>query len=125
MDKIKTTKADFEFFKAEALKWIDKFHLGDNEIVFSHREMRYMGQMSHNYTARRVEISLALVLEGNFGTGYKKEKLIQEVALHEVLELLLGRLTRLAEARFIDPDEIEAETHAIIHRIEKVVNNGK
>jgi len=123
MAKNKLTKADFELFKAECSKWIEKFNLNDNDIVFSHKNIGpNLGQMVYNYKARRCEISLCLSFDGmDNGTNFSKEKQIKETAFHEVAELLLARITALTYARFIDGDEIEAETHAVIHRIQRIL----
>ena len=45
---------------------------------------------------------------------------VLRVARHEVYELLLAPLTRLARSRMLIAGEIEETTHAIIRRLERM-----
>ena len=120
MAKVKTTKADFELFKKEVRKWVEKYGLNDNEIILDHRKMESLGYVSYNYIARLAHISLSKELI-NIEEGFNKTKRIKEVAFHEATELLLIRMHHLASSRYIDADELDAETHAVIHRLQRLL----
>lgn len=115
----KTSKKDFEIFKAECVKWIGIFGLVDWEIEFYHEDLGKGILAKHDYN----EVSRF----GNirFGLDWGDYKIIpQEVrktAFHEVSEFRLCKLRDLAKSRFIREEEIDEEIHAIVHILENVL----
>jgi hypothetical protein len=117
---VKTTKDDFEYFQRECLKWIDRFHLNDWDIVFSWEDLEdQLGELHAKYAARKAVI----VLSKDFGDIFSNRKKLQlrQTAFHEVCELLLIRIGMMAKARVFDEEELEAEIHAVINRLMKVL----
>lgn len=121
---MKITKKDFQFFKKECQKWIDKLHLNDWKIYYGfQKDEDNFATFSSHYRARQCTIKLAK----SFGKKgevaiYKKREQMKETAFHEVVEgMLLARLEGLARDRNWDDAEWEAEAHAVIHRLQRIL----
>jgi len=113
----KTTKADFELFKREVHKWINRFSLGDHFLHIRHRNLDgVVGNLYYSYKDRRATITLSTTI--NRTDKVEVSELVKKTAFHEVTELLLIRLNCLAGDRTFDPTELDAETHSIIARLE-------
>lgn len=118
MEKLqKLTKTDFETFKKECNKWINKFGLYDWDMKYQFVEMDdSAGRCVTNYVASAATI----VLNPNFSNSLvDKATHIKEIALHEVLEVMLSPLTALIGERSYDEGEAEHQKHRIIQRLMK------
>lgn len=122
---MKTTKKDFEIYKTEVHKWIEILSLKDWDLWFIHENLlkkEEMGSCSTSYRGRKATFRLTTHLPRDFSKyGKSIIEIVKNTALHEVLELMLTRLYALAEARDWDESEWEAETHAIINRLQKTL----
>ncbi len=114
----KTTHEHYQLFKDNCLYWIKKFGLLDIEIVYKHEGDS--GDRGHCYYNMPGRIA-TLVLETMWTNIEVTENAIKDTAFHEVLELLLGDLVWLAEARYVTPDSIDAACHRVIRVIENVM----
>lgn len=127
---MKTTVADFEFFKKRCLHWFEIFQLGQYEPVFTHRPEKGSRDVypGHATCAVDLESMMALInLATNWDLFERSNKELNRAALHEVLEALLWKIrTMLRE--YYKEELINHEMHSVIHRIENVVlsaNDGK
>ena len=118
---MKTTKADFELFKRECQKWIDRYELNQYTFYFSIGETEGgLASYSVNVEAQAIEI----IFEKDWGDaveGVNKNKSIKEIAFHEITEILISPLRILAEDRNFSEEKLEEETHRIIHKQQKVL----
>ena len=122
-EPIKTTKEDFEIFKTECKKWIDYFGLYGWETTYKHEvfEEEYMADCAFSPHIRAAIIRLNAERPGG---PNMIESNVKRSAFHEVCELFLGKLTFMAEARFLADGEIEEETHNIIRILENRLFTG-
>lgn len=127
MEKTKTTKEDFEYFKECCKKWIDLFELNNWEVHFDHKEDKEArGSIARNLAGYIATIFLAKEWDNTICSITKET--LDQVALHEVIHLLLGRIYGVAGARFVSSEELsEAEEETIRkieHVISKLINNA-
>ena len=113
----KITPKDFEVFKAESEKWIKTFGLIDWEVNYDYDldgDCRASCQADY---VNRITIN-SISLEW----AYKpKVAEIKRMAFHEVCELLLSPMRLVAEARFINEDELETARHSVIRVLENTI----
>ena len=113
---IYTTKADFELFKKECWKWIDKLSLHDWEFRFCHKNITTLSQVTTHYKAKIAVIDFTKAIKENIPN---KTKTIKESAQHEIFHVLLESLFHYAISRTIDSNVYQSEEHAVIHRLQK------
>ena len=111
---MKTTDAHFAYFKKECEKWIDRLHLRDWRVDYSHKPLDegWRASCTTGYAAMRATIALA--------TGYPQRvtrEALREDALHEALEIMLSTIKAIGRSRYVMEDEFDKEGHAIIHRL--------
>lgn len=117
---MKTTKKDFEIFRAECEKWIEEFGIKSFEILYDHSD--YLKNNKASCTSNSVNRWATLRLNITWDNYWKlTEENIKRCAFHEVGELLLAPLINCAESRYISENEIEEQKHAIIRTLENVV----
>jgi len=118
---MKTTKADFEVFKAECEKWIQRFGLVDWSAFFHHKtpEARKPGlaHVWYNVMSRRCDFYLPKQWSDEPVTTLQVER----CAFHEVCHILVATLVSCAEARYVSQAEIDEAEHAIIRRLENTL----
>jgi len=126
-DKVTLTKKDFNLFKSECQKWIERLGLISWDIYYEFIDMEdTYGTLSSNYTGRLATIRLSKT----FPKPYENRPLkfeIKRTALHECLELLLSPLNELASDRNFSEDDYEKERHSVIRTLENIlmeVNHG-
>lgn len=114
---MKTTKQQFKQFKEECKKWQDKFELNDWKIYYQH--VSYDGGYAqiHKNSNNRVA---TIFFNGELENKEEYNNLnIKEIAKHEMIHLMLARLSEIGVARFISEDEtIEAEEELV----QKLIN---
>ena len=109
----KTTKKDFELFKKECKKFIDLFELNNWSIVFEHSNKKGMlASCVTDISSYRTVISFCKKWDDSIEKMTKSS--IVKLALHEVLHLLLARMSDYGNSRFLNRDElIEAEEELV------------
>ena len=112
------TDKDALFFRESCKKIIDAFgglseYLWDYEVVDGLFDDGRNAQCAIERQAQRRTLSISGTIENR--TGNKNKDIIY-LAFHEVMEGLLGDLTTTADSRYITPEQIEKETHAVINR---------
>ena len=120
---MKTTKADFEYYKKCVQKWVNLFQLNDWEIYYVHEDIEgYVGYCLAdvpNYTA-------SIILCIDWGVTEINKKSIDKTAFHEVMELFHAPYYQLAKSRTYDVDKHTAISHQAIRTLEHVVfHDGK
>ena len=118
---MKTSKAYFERFKAEFLRWRDKLGLTQYRIVFYHkllktRENTYFAQLDVSEKDKLVSVFLTTNI-----VDPKNDEGPESHARHEVIHLLIHKLTWLGECRFVSEDELYDEAESVVVRLEKVL----
>lgn len=116
---VETTDKDFEIFKDECEKWIQYFGLLGWSVLYSHEKIgkESMADIIFNVFNRAAVIRLNIERPESEYTGDS----IRKSAFHEVCELFLGRLTYMAETRFLADGGVEEETHNIIRTLENKI----
>lgn len=114
---MKTTKKDFECFKKACKEYQDKWHLGGWDLVFLHSKC---GD-AYATTAKDLEAMNATI---TFCIDWGKETLrsynkkqIKLIAKHEMLHILLGRLSELGQYRYLQYRELEQAEHEVIKKL--------
>ena len=120
---MKTTKADFEYYKKCVQKWVDLFQLNDWEVYYVHENTEdYIGYCLADVNSHQVTI----ILGTDWGVTEINKKSIDKVAFHEVMELLLTPYHYLAKSRTYDIDKHTTISHQMIRTLEHVVfHDGK
>nr|DAE79003.1 MAG TPA: hypothetical protein [Caudoviricetes sp.] len=112
----------FDIFKDEARKWINLFGLKDWEIFFRFEEMEDFDRAlcRTNWAGKVCNLALA-----RWHSEERTEGDIRKYAFHEVCELLLTEMERIALDEEIPYTErkglAEAARHGVIRRLENSV----
>lgn len=117
------TAAEFDVFKNECAIWIKLMQLGGEWEFFcepiSNADVR--AQTCVNDSARLVKFQMSMHTHDNFNWDYKD---LQKTAFHEVCEVLLYDLERIALLEGISAEQKEAmlirARHKVIHHLEKL-----
>ena len=115
---LKITKAHFELYRKHCLDYMDKYQLGDYSAVFEWKDMvNVESRCSISGDCGNVTFCLNKKIEI---FDREVEKVIQDLAKHEVLHCLIGRFSHLATHRYISFDEIETEEEHLIRKLMKI-----
>ena len=115
-----TTERDFELFKKECKKWIDRLGLHDWEYSFAHDNIDAMANCTSKNLAKI--IILRLNKEITLVDKTKREE-IKICALHEVLHVLLENLFYFANSREFNIEEYYKKEHSIQFWIAVICGN--
>ena len=110
-----TTDKDFELFKRECQKWIDKLSLHDWEIRFYHNDI----DDDANETSYFVPKISVIVFSEQIETYPTKSKAIKSLASEEILHVLLSDLATMANNRVFVQDMYSSAEHCVVHRLQK------
>lgn len=122
-NRLKTTKRDFEFFKAAALEWQQRLGLTDWNLYFVHEKVdECYAQTRWELPATLATITLSLNWDS---LRPKTDEELKVLALHEVLHVLFAPYCSAAEDRYLGPSQLHGVEHAIIRRLEKVLYGQK
>ena len=113
---MKTSKASFNRFKAEFLRWVDLFGLKDYRVYFALKKLDSIAHISIDEGGKVVNVTLANEL-----TKEDAQESIESHAKHEVLHLLLNRLVWIGSCRYISDSELQDEWERLVIRLEKVI----
>ena len=117
---MKTTRRHFEIFKKECEKWIKVFGMLGWRFYYQHKDING-NQLAYCIFPDKPEdrvftLGMTVNLECDFSMlDFRRS------AFHEVMEAFLYRLSFLAEARYVQPDEVGEERHHLIRTLETVV----
>jgi len=116
-----TTPAHFELFKKECRKWIDFFELSDWNIYFDHPNNPEGGFLARS-TFSSITLVATLFLNRNWQHDKPNNQWVKKCARHEVIHILIGKLSVLAESRYVSEDEITPATEGLVHKIEAIMD---
>ena len=107
----KITKEHFAYFKKRCKHWQDVFGLKNWELFFSHTSM---DQDEYSACTRRLDGYVATLFLAKQRDWPVTKDSLDYSALHEILHLLLARLSTNARTRFIqEADLLESEEEAV------------
>jgi hypothetical protein len=119
---MKTTRKDFEAFKAEFLRWQKRLGLLDWRTCFAHDDVQgAYAEIVANKEGRVSTVFFTTKVDDKNGAkiGYNPVA----AGRHEALELLLAEMKQIARARNFTEDGLDAASHAVIRRLENLFDN--
>ena len=117
---VKLTNKDFQLFKKECNKWINKFELHDWDIVYEFtRNSGDAGGCSTKYE----DCQAIIKFDMEFVDGHliSKSTHIKEIAKHEMIELMLAPINILGKSRVFDETEFNHQRHRIIMKLMRML----
>jgi len=121
---MKTTKHHFGIFRRECEKWIKRFGLLGWRFYYQHKDIEGRQLAYCIYPDRPEDRLFTLGLTLNVECDYLVID-FKRTAFHEVMEAFLYKMQYLAQARYVQPEEIYEETHNIVRTLENVVWQGE
>jgi len=116
---LKTTKAHFEYFKSEVLRWVEKLGVTDYRIDFIHADI---DEYASFFVAARKKVSSVMFCTDWFVEERPLNKAnIADTAKHEAVHVVLADLSWLARDRFTTEGEVLAATEAAARRIQRLL----
>ena len=117
---MKTSKKDFELFKKECRKWIDKLELNTYSVYFQ------QVPLDHEYAktmTQYLSMQATMALASDWDTEVRplNRYEIAKVAKHEAVHLLLSKMDTLATSRFVTKDELDQAEHEIVRKLENIL----
>lgn len=120
------TQGKFKTFCKEASKWLTILGLSDWEVTFQFDDIdnnEFLDEeawISYNMKGRRATIALCV-----WQSKELSDREVKLAAFHEVIHLLLARISIMAKNDHIDDFDIDEENHAIICRLSYAVYDSK
>lgn len=115
----KTTEAQFNRFKKEFNRWIEKFGLKGYHVYFFHKALDgNYAEVKVNETGKVATVTYGLELDG---VDYQCSEGPESDAKHEALHLLLHRIGFLGTQRWTASDEIHDEAEKLVTILEKIL----
>lgn len=118
--KNKTTKKDFELFRAEVQKWLGLFGLHGWDVDIEHEEV-LVDCLATCSRSELKERTATIALSPNWSDYKVTDEQVKRSAFHEVMELLFTRIDLLARDRFVQEREIREEIHNLIRIMENLI----
>jgi len=117
---METTKKHLEIFENECNKWIDKLSVTDWDIrICGLGKMDSLAKTQLGLRGRTASVWLNEEYDeiNDFnGKGY-----LQKIAKHEIIHVLIGRLTCLSDEKYITDDERYESVEELVVRLEKLL----
>ena len=115
---MKTTRQDFELFQKCCRKWQNEFELNNWKLYFFHEKTGNKGQIVLTQEGYVASVTL--------GTDWEHESVtpeeIDDTARHEMIHLLLGRMSENGKNRYVDVDDIYNAEEETVRKIERIVS---
>jgi hypothetical protein len=117
---MRTSKAYFNRFKKEFLRWQKELGLTQYSIAFYHEKLEKgeYAKISINENGKTADVFLNTELDGR---TLEADEGPESNAKHEAIHLLLNRLCWLGDSRYIESSAITEEWEALVVRLEKVL----
>jgi len=118
---MKTTNKDFQLFKSECEKWLKRFELGGWKVYFTHQAHSqdtfatcYSNTLGRNAT---------IYFTDEWDDEIRKltPEAVKETAKHEMIHLLLARLSDNGRARYVVIDEIDEAEEELVRKLENII----
>ena len=118
---MKTSKAYFNRFKKAFIEWQNRLGLTQYRIDFLHESLKdgdstFYARAQIWEKEKFVKVWLTREIQSP-----EVDEGPESHALHEVLHLLIHRLTWIGEARYCMENEIDDEAESVVVRLEKVL----
>jgi hypothetical protein len=118
---MKTTEKEFAHFKAAFRHWQGLLGLTEYHCVFRHQLVEgCFGGIHCNHLGKVVTVLFSTECPDRDRDDYDPDR----TGRHEALELLTARMDNLARGHCF-PDDIEEERHAIVRRLENLLDEIK
>ena len=114
------TNDDFKVYRAHVDGWLKKFGISEWSVEYQHAQIgdRVAAQVQYDCRAKSAVFRLTKVKEGDYGMG----STIEELALHEVLHLLIADYGWTASTVKDDmADVVVSHEHELINRLMRVL----
>ena len=112
---METSKAYYESFKAEFLKWQKELGLMQYRIDFFHEKLEDdFAIVTVNELAKTAYVILATEIDDDTDGG------AEDHGKHEAIHLLTNRLRYLGGCRYVNGSDLDEEWEAVTRRLEKV-----
>jgi len=120
---MKTKKKDFDIFRKECRRLIDDWELNGWSVRFEHKNIgNREAAMSVNGEDYNATIALNTELEfGSFKEEKRKIAYLKELAKHETIHLLLGRLSYCGECRWVTDSEFNEAEEELVRKLIKII----
>ena len=118
--KIKTTEKQFEFYKKECKKWIDRFELNNWKVWFIKSELEDAFSQIHtkiNGYGAKIILNSSLWNDD----GISVEQILAETAKHEIIHLLLSRFSDYAKSRDYTNDQLYEAEEEVVRKLENII----
>lgn len=117
---MKTSKKDYQLFKDECTRLIKEWGLNGWNHAFEWINLKEANAKA-TLDGDSYNITFAIGKEIDFDkfdfNGIKKENFIKNLAKHEMIHLLLARLTHCAEARFCTDSEMNEAEEELVRKL--------
>lgn len=123
---MKTSKKDLDIFITEVKRLMKDWELNNWQVAFEHKRLidtnaRIKPQLG-DYKA-----TFALSTDISYGPPFineqTKEEYIKKLAQHEVIHLLLSRLSVVGQSRYITDAEQEEAEEELVHKIMHILDS--
>ncbi len=108
----------FELFQSEFKKWQQKFGLTGYRIYFKHESLD--GAFA-NISINQGDMVVTSRLNTTIPNEDKSHVDIKQIAKHEALHLLVGRLSQNGRYRYISENELVESIEELVFRLEGLV----
>uniref|UniRef100_A0A6M3LNY7 Uncharacterized protein n=1 Tax=viral metagenome TaxID=1070528 RepID=A0A6M3LNY7_9ZZZZ len=121
---MKTTQKQFELFKSECQKWIDRFEISHWDIVYEHKaEKGNYANTLRNIESLNAVIGLGEELDiDGLDLGISIDDYIKVLAKHEVLHILCGKVSEYGTSREFTFTDIRRAEEELVRKLEKIIN---
>jgi len=113
----KTTKKDFELFMKECKIWEERLKLDGWSILYLHKGLDNV-LADTNITADTRTVCVRLNTEWIDPINIKS---IKETAKHEMIHVLLGRMSGNASYRYTSKMELYESEEELVYKLEKII----
>ena len=120
---MKTNKKHFETFKKECEYWIKRFQLNGWKVEYVHAKLEdeVLGTLESNLDGYVALITFTTNIFDN-GSDTTLEENIRETAKHEVIHLLLSRLSLMGKTRFTESKGYISAEEELVRKLEKIID---
>ena len=113
----KTTKKDFELFMKECKIWEERLRLDGWSILYLHEEAgKALAETDITPDTRTVCVRLNTEWTDPINT-----EAIKETAKHEMIHVLLGRMSGNASYRYTSKIELDESEEELVYKLEKII----
>jgi len=114
---MKLSNKHLNIFKKECKKWIDILKLDNWEVYYGWQDKE--GTFASIYTDLSGYVA-TIYLSRDWGDDYNNAQL-KRTAKHEVIHLLLSRLSENARSRFITETDLAESEEELVRKLEKII----